>query len=182
MIQPEDRIIVRVNMAQKNEFTIGGVIFKTAMRYEVNYREKSPVVASVVSGNNILQEGDIILCHHNHFYPPSPYYLYDDLYSIPFNKTIFCRLFDNRFVPICGNIIGTRCLLENQTSEEKKYHKDRIKVTDGGSTGYKERDLIFTRPSAPYDIVYIIDKIEHRITKVPADQVIGVEKKYFTNK
>nr|MBP7835122.1 hypothetical protein [Candidatus Saccharibacteria bacterium] len=72
MIPTNNRIIVRVNLLQKSEMVIGGVLLKTASSFDTNYREKSPVIAEVVDGNGILKRGDIIVCHHNHFYSPSP--------------------------------------------------------------------------------------------------------------
>lgn len=179
---PDDRILVSVNMGQKNELLVNGVVFRTANRYETNYREKSPVVAQVISGNNILQSGDILLCHHNHFYPPSPYYLYDDLFSIPYNKTIFGVYRGSDYYPVCGNVFGELVDIPSPIKEgtSKKY-KDRIKVTNGGSTGFRPRDLVFTRPSAPYEIVFMVDKEEHRIVKVSEDQICGVAKKYYAD-
>lgn len=183
MIAINGRIIVKVNMKQKTEFAVGNVVYKTANKYEVNYREKSPVVAQVVSGNNILKEGDVILCHHNHYYHPSPYYLEDDLYSIPFNKTIFAAISGSGIVtPVCSNIIGSRVpiITTLPTAEQKKYD-DRIIVTHPGTSAFKAGDLVFTRPSGCYDIVYIVNKIEYRITKVSEDQICGFEKKYYRN-
>jgi hypothetical protein len=183
MIPANDRIIVRVNMAQKSHMMIGGVVFQTAMKYEVNYRERSPVVAEVVNGNSVVKDGDVILSHHNHFYGKSPYFLMDDLFSIPFAKTIFAVLRpDGTLKPVCGNILGVRVDVETSIPvavEYRKKHTNRIRVTLGGSTKYRDGDLIFTRPYAPYDIVYIVDKVERRITKVSEDMVVGVEKKYY---
>lgn len=186
MIAVNERVVVKVEMDQKNYLKIGGTVFKTAMLYEINYREKSPVVAQVVAGNNILKEGDILLCHHNHFFGQSPYFLYDDLYSIPFNKTIFARInLDGSLDPVCGNIIGSRVSIETDmlipVEERKKYH-DRIQVIYGGQTKFRKDDLIFTRPHAPYTIVYFVNNIEYRVEKVSEDMIVGVEKKYFKPK
>lgn len=166
-------------MKQKTKLTIGGVVYQTAMKFEVNYREKSPVVAQVVLGNKILQYGDVLLCHHNSFYHPSPYHVQDDLYSIPFNRTIFAILrSDGGINPVMGNIIGDRIPIPTPLQiPQPETYKDRIRVINGGWTKYKEGDIVFTRPSAPYDIVFIVGNIEYRVTKVPDNQVCGVEKK-----
>jgi hypothetical protein len=183
MIAMNGRLLVRCDMKQKNQLTIAGVVYMTAMIYEINYREKSPVVAQVVSGNKILKEGDVILCHHNHFMPSgsvqSPYYVQDDIFSIPFNKTIFAVLKpDGGIDPVCGNILGSRVGINYRIPiPEPQQYKDRLLVRDGGWTKFRSGDLIFTRPHAPYDIVYIVNKYEYRITKVSEDQVCGVEKK-----
>lgn len=53
----KDRIIVKVNMAQKNEIIVGGVKVRTALKYENNHREKSPVIAEVIEGNRWVKTG-----------------------------------------------------------------------------------------------------------------------------
>lgn len=175
-----DRILVRVDMRQKNEMVIGGVKCKTALKYEANYREKSPVIAQVIEGNKWLKENDAILCHHNHFYPPSPYFVQDDLYSIPANHTIFAILNpDGSVNPVYGNVIAERIPIETTLPlppELRKYYADRGKIVDGGWTKYKIGDLVFTRPSAPYDIVYIFGDVEKRITKIDSQMICAVVK------
>jgi hypothetical protein len=108
----------------------------------------------------------------------------DDMYSIPFNKTIFAILDVPRgtLEPVCGNILGEFVDIEYDMlvpPEHRKKHKNRLKVTNGGASKYRPGDLIFTRPFAPYEIVYFVDKIEYRISKVSEDMVCGVEKKYY---
>lgn len=175
-----DRVIVKVNMAQKNEMVIGGVKVRTALKYENNHREKSPVIAEVVSGNRWVREGQYLLCHHNHFYPPSPYFLQDDLYSIPANHTIFAILNEDGSVrPVYWNVIAEKIPIETSLplpTELRKYHLNRGKIVDAGWTKYKLGDLVFTRPSAPYDIVYIFGGIENRITKINSEMICAVVK------
>jgi hypothetical protein len=175
-----DRIIVRVNMAQKNEMLIGGVKVRTALKYENNHREKSPVIAEVLSGNRWVKDGQTILCHHNHFYPPSPYFLQDDQFSIPANHTIFAILNkDGTVNPVYWNVIAERIPIETPAPlppELRKSYTDRGKILDGGWTKYETGDLVFTRPSAPYDIVYIFGDIEKRITKINSEMICAVVK------
>ena len=172
-----NRIIVQVNMEQKNSMIVGGVLLHTALKFEVNYREKSPVIAKVVEGNKYLNKGDILICHHNHFYPPSPYFLEDDLYSIPFNKTIFAKInSEGKITPICGNILGERIPIKTEfevPSESRKKYIDRILVTHKGWSKHKQGQIILCKPNAPYDIVYNFGGIEKRITKVSEDMVLG---------
>ena len=105
MIPVNGKIICRVDMAQKSSIKIGDIEVRMAMDYESNHRIKSPVIAVVVDGNSVLKKDDIIICHHNHFYHPSPYFLQDDLYSIPFNHTIFGVIDENGGLnPVCGNV------------------------------------------------------------------------------
>jgi len=172
------KILVRVDMEQKDFMMIGDLKLSTALKFEKNYREKSPVIAEVVDGNKFIKKGEVLICHHNHFYSPSPYHLYDDLYSIPFNKTILCKINNKGVVtPVCGNILGNRIEIDAQLDippEYRKTYTDRIKVTDNGWTLYKKGQTLLTKPSAPYDIVYNLNGVEHRVTKISDDMVIGI--------
>lgn len=181
MIRPANgKILVRVNLKQKEEMTIGGVTVRTASLFEKNYREKSPVVCAVVHGNTYVKEGDILLAHHNSFYLPSPYHLQDDLFSIPFGKTLFAVVDkDGVIKPICDNILCDRVVIETflpLPPELQKTYIDRVVVKDGTGTPYKKGETVFHRPNAGYDIVYIWQGIEKRVTKVAGDQVCGVLK------
>lgn len=171
------RIIVRVNANQKDEIQIGNALVKIPLLFETNYREKSPVIAEVVEGNERLDEGDIIVCHHNHFHQPSPYYLYDDLFSIPFNKTIFGKFdLSGDMMPLCGNMICDPLPVETPLPlppELQKLHIDRYRVVDPGWTPYKKGAIVFTRPHAGYVIVYHWNREEKRILKVDSEQVCG---------
>jgi len=177
MIPTNNRIIVRVNLLQKSEMVIGGVLLKTASSFDTNYREKSPVIAEVVDGNGILKKGDIIVCHHNHFYSPSPYFMQDDLYSIPFNKTIFARVSkDGKLSAMCGNVLGDRVEIKTDLDlppEFKKTYIDRLLVTDKGWTAFKNGTTVICRPNAPYDIVYNWGGVEIRKTKLDSDMICG---------
>lgn len=172
-----NRIIVRVDMAQKDRMKIGDVWVQSALLYNTNYREKSPVIAEVISGNDKLKAGMFIICHHNHFYHPSPYYLQDDLYSIPFNKTIFGYFnSDGSLVPVCGNVFGERIAIPSNIPlppELIKTYKNKMRVTNGNDTNYKKGETVFTRPSAPYDIVYNWGGKEITVTKVSEDMIVG---------
>lgn len=175
-----DKIIVRVNMAQKDRISVNGIEVFTALKFETNYREKSPVVAEVVQGNNEVAAGDILLCHHNMFYPPSPFFLYDDLFAVPFKPTLFAVLSKiGEIRPICGNIICERIPVETALPVAPEYQKTHIKkslVKNGIGTRYGAGDTIFHRPHAGYDIVYVWGGKENRITKVHQDQVCGFVK------
>lgn len=172
-----DRIIVSVDGTQKNLIKIGGIELVTALLFENNYRERSPVIGVIVQGNDILKEGDVAIFHHNSFYQPSPYWIGDDLFSVPFNKTIFGILNENGEInPICGNIICERVPIEYAIPipiEERKTYTDRVKVVNPGSTPYAPGQLLFHRFSAGYDIVYNWKGEERRRTKVSEDMVVG---------
>ena len=175
-----NKVILSCDLKQKDTMLIGGIKFSTAIKFDTNYREKSPTIATVVEGNECLNNGDMLLCHHNLFYQPSPYHLNDDLFSIPFSKVLFAKISkDGGISPICGNLICERIPETDQFEvpvSERKMLDKVYKVIDGGWTTYKKGDTIFTRPSGAYDIVYNYDGIEKRVTKVDADQICGVIK------
>lgn len=178
------KIIVRVDPSQKNEIKIGDITMTTALLFENNYREKSPVVGVIVQGNEFVKQGQVALFHHNHFHLPSPYHVEDDLFSVPFNKTFFGVLNeDGDIEPMCGNIICERVLVEYAMPvpvDEQKTHIDRARIINPGLVKpYKSGELIFHRPHAGYDIVYNWFGEERRVTKVHEDMIIGyVENKY----
>lgn len=175
-----NKIIVSVNMKQKDTMTFAGVTVKTAMIYEVNYREKSPVVACVVEGNKVVKPGQLLLCHHNSFYHPSPYFLQDDKFAIPFGKTIFAIIQkDGTLRPLCGNIISERILVPTLLPvpvEDRKTYIDRVRVIDSSNARYKPGQTIFHRKNAGYDIVYVFNGVMKRVTKVHDEMVCGYVK------
>lgn len=180
METPNGKILVRSNLSQKDKIVINGVEFKTAGLFDSNYREKSPTIAEVVNGNKFVKSGDIIVCHHNTFYEPSPYYLEEDLFSIPFDKIVFGTLDENGNIsPLNGNIICQRIPIDNRPEIPIQYRKtfiDRAEVLDGRWTDYKKGQTIIHRLNAGYDIVYNFKGTEKRVTKVHESQVVGIIK------
>lgn len=180
MIAVNNKILVRVDITQKNRMKIGDTVVQTANQYDTNYRERSPVIAEVVEGNDYIKTGMMLCCHHNHFYDPSPYHLQDDIYSIPVNRTIF-GYFDKKgnITPLCGNVLGEQLDIPTPLPlppELVTQYKDRIVVTNGKGTNYRKGDLIFTKPSAPYIIVYHWNDVQKRVTKVDSTMICGVVK------
>lgn len=177
MIPVNQKILVRVNMRQKDTFTLGDVTVSTALKFETNYRERSPVVGLIVEGNKQIKAGQIAIFHHNHFYPPSPYFVQDDLFSVPFNQTVFGVLTDEGGIsPMCGNIICERVKIPTPlpvSPEHEKTYIDRAIVLNAGPQPYQKGQLIFHKPHAGYDIVYNYQGVEKRVTKVHADFVVG---------
>lgn len=157
---------------------VEGVLLKTANLFNVNYRERSPVIAKVITGNKLINSGDIILCHHNSFYAPSPYHLQDDLYSIPLNHTIFAKINNKgKLSAVCGNVLGERIPIKTHLGlppELQKKYIDRIKVIDKGWTTFRNGATVLCRPNAPYDIVYIIDGVEKTVTKLNSEMAVGI--------
>lgn len=175
-IAPTGRIIVRVDPTQKNEIKMGGITMTAALLFENNYREKSPTIGVVVQGNEFIVPGEVALFHHNHFYLPSPYHIEDDLFSVPFNKTLFGVLDeDGNIAPMCGNILCNRVPVEYAIPvpvEQQKTHIDRA-IVISHHPEYKFGQTIFHRPHAGYDIVYNWFGEERRVTKVHEEMVVG---------
>lgn len=171
-----NKILVSCNLFQKDYMTIGNAVLKIGQSCNPNYRERSPVIAIAEESSGEIYKGDILICHHNHFYQPSPYWLEGDLFSIPNNKTIFAVIDNNgNAQPVNGNVIAERIYQDtkiDQPPEYRKFYNDRVKVLIAGN-GYAKGQLIFTRTAAPYEIVYIFSGIERRIVKVSKDMVIG---------
>lgn len=173
-----NKILVSVDLKQKNKMLIGDILFNTALKYDTNYREKSPVLATVVEGNSLVSKGDLLLCHHNMFYLPSPHHIQDDLFSIKFNnKTVFAKVGKNGHLKaICGNVLGERVAIPvplDMPPEYKKTYVDRLKITDKGWTTFKVGTIVLCRPNAPYDIVYNLNNKEIRVTKLDSEQILG---------
>lgn len=175
-----NKIIVTCDANQKDTAIISGSVFRMALNYEVNYRIKSPTISTVVEGNFLVRKGDVLLCHHNLFYLPSPYHIYDNLFSIPFSKVLFAKILeDGSLLPICGNILGNKVDIETPLPlppEQRKQYTDRIIVTNAGYTKYKKGDMLFTRPSAPYEIVYNWNGEQKSVIKISEDMVCGILK------
>lgn len=174
------KILVSCNMKQKDEMIIAGFKLKCANDFEKNYRERSPVIVQVIQGNDVVREGDVLLVHHNTLYIPSPFFIQDNLFSIPTEKIIFGKVtISGDFTPLYGTIVCRRVTIESDIPMPPEYQKqytDRVVVIDGGDSGYKAGQLLFTRPYAYYEIVYILNGIQKRITKIHKDMVVGVLK------
>ena len=175
-----NKILVRVNPDQKDSVSIGGIVFKTALQFETNYREKSPTIAEVVSGGEYLRQGDTIICHHNLFYLPSPYHISGDIFSVPASKVLFAKIDKNgEIYPIFGNVICERIGDDSifAIPGDKKITNPCVyNILIPGWTTYKKGDTILTRPYSGYDIVYNINGKEKRITKVDSEMICGVIK------
>lgn len=181
MLPVNNKIVVSVDKDQKKIIKVDGDIsLFTANSYEPNYRYKSPSIATVVEGNKFVKSGDVLLCHHNLFYLPSPYHLTADLFSIPFSSVLFAKIdIDGNLDPICGNMIVEEIEVESEIElppELKTNYKNRYKVLLPGWTEYKPGQIIFTRPSSGYQIVYHFNDIQKIATKVFSEMICGVLK------
>ncbi len=177
MTPTNNKLLVACNIEQKREISIGGVILRSASSYDVNYRERSPVIAVAKETKGEIAFDDILLTHHNLYYSPSPFYLFDDLFSIPYTIATIFAVIDKDGNPraVCGNIIAEEVEVETPIPlppEQKTFHKDRARVLDS-ACGYQKGQLVFTRPSTPYIIVYIWNGMEKRVVKINSEMILG---------
>jgi len=174
-------IILRVNPDQKERAVIGDVELMVATKYRTNHREKHPVVGIVEVGNEDIQPGTVLICHHNYFYGDvSVYSMGDGLFSIPINKNIFMRIDENGDPhSMYGNIICERIWPSSELEMPDAYKKeyiDRAKVISNGY-GYKVGQVVFHTPYANYEIVYNWGNKERRIIKVEKDDIVAISVK-----
>ena len=171
-----DKLIVKVNAAQKSNITLGGIDFLLAKQYNNNRREQNPVMCEVVTGNKRIKKGAFLLVHHNRFAEHSAYELGDDLYAIPYDRQIFARLDeDGNAHSLNGNIIAKRvertAAIELSPSYRKNYF-DRVIVLNNGY-GYKKGDEVFTYQYSDYEIIYVWEGQEKRVVKVFVEDICG---------
>lgn len=174
-------IILRVDPDQKERAIVNGTELIVATKYRTNHRDKHPVVGIVEVGNDKINKGTPLICHHNFFYGDvSVYSMGDGLFSIPVTKNIFMRI-DAEGNPhsMFGNIICERLW---QTSDLeipdafKKEYIDRARVISNGY-GYKTGQVVYHIPFANYEIVYNWGNIERRIIKLEKDDIVAISLK-----
>lgn len=173
-------IIVYCDPDQKETIKVGGKDFRCALKFGVNYREKSQVVATVIQGNAEVSEGVVLICHHNLFYGESPWALGDNLFSIPVNENLFA-LIDSEGNPHCigGNVLAERVLpvLKGFSIPEsyKKAHNDRVVLLED-IYGLKKGQQVFTKQFANYEVVYHWNGKERRVIKIKYSDIVAVLK------
>lgn len=177
MVSVNSKILVSCDLEQKEFMEVGGMQLKMATLYETNYRERSPVLAISQQTKGEIVKGDILICHHNHFYAPSPYFISDNLYSIPFNHTIFA-IIDKQGnpKPVCGNILVEKVDIPTVLPlppEQREQYIDRYIVADAGYTPYKKGQMVFTKPNSGYEIVFNLNNQEKRAIKINSEMIVG---------
>lgn len=181
MIPVRDRLIVHCDLDQKAAIKVGGKSFLCTPKFALNHREKAPVVATVITGNDKIPGDSVIITHHNLFYGDSHFALGDGLFSIPYNENIFALLDEQGNAhSIGGNIIAQRVEKKlpggfEQPPANYKNYKDRLVILSDGE-GFKAGQVVFTILMADYEIVYNWDGNERRIIKVLASDIVAVLK------
>lgn len=174
-----NKILVTSDVSQKDYFLLGDISVKSPVLFDTNYRQRSPVMCQVSEATKDFPKGTILLCHHNTFYLPSPYHVYGNIFSIPCNGNVIFAKFnaDGSLYPLFGNMFCRQSEIHSTFAlpeKEKKYHSDRAIITEPGLCNYKKNDLVFTRPSAAYEIVYTFHGKKQGQFKVHESMVAGV--------
>jgi hypothetical protein len=173
-------IVVKVNLYQKEMRDVGGVSMQLVPKYTTNFREKNPVVAQVVDGNKFLKKGTFLICHHNFFRDDSPYRIYDDLFSIPVNRQIFCSI-DVEGNPhgLYGNVLAERIeetsLLEIPASYKGNLRNQVIAIES--KEGILKGEEILICKFGDYEIVYIWNGVEKRVIRCFFEDIYAVIEK-----
>jgi hypothetical protein len=176
MIAANDKIIISVDFDQKENIILGGSDFLLAKQYSKNRRESMPVLCRVENGNRHINEGTILLVHHNRFSENSPHYLGGNLYSLAYNSSVFARVDSEGNVHgLCDNII-VEYVYDNESplipQHLKKPHPHKYKVVNNGY-GFKAGQYVFAYEKADYEIVYVFNGQEKRVIKLAKNDIVG---------
>ncbi len=176
MIPLNNKILVSCDVKQKSHAVIGGISLKLATVFDTNYRERSPVICIAQETKGEVEYEDVLLCHHNLFYMPSPHFIKDDLFAIPYGNTIFAILDkDGNPKAVCGNLLAEELYIETLLPlppEKRKKYDNMVKLIASGY-GYNKGQIVFTRPSAAYTIVYFWNGEERIIVKINSEMILG---------
>lgn len=176
MLKPANqKLIVSVQYDQKESIDIGGDKIHLAKSFSSNRRESMPVLCKVVEGNADISRETFLLVHHNRFAETSPHHLGDNLYSLAYNTAIFAKLDEyGNPIGLCDNIFVEHMMddhdivpLRLQSVNPFKY-----KVLNDGF-GYFKGDVIFCYEKSNYEIIYVWNRVERRVTKVTKNDIVG---------
>ncbi len=168
----QHRILVEVDMYQKY-FSHG---LATGKDYDVNFRNKRPVMCKCLETKGVLKKGDFLLVHHNFFYDDSPYQVSGNIFSIKINQNIFSRLDkDGNATSIFGNVIAERLIVPNKLEmpdDYKRYYRDRCKVISDGE-GFRKENIVIHLVHGDYEIIYNWKGEERTAIKIKKEEIVG---------
>ncbi len=183
MISANNKILVSVEYNQKTSINVAGSNFLLAKQFSTNRRESQPVLCTVVEGNDMLQDGTLLLVHHNRFTEGNPHHLGENRYSIAYNDAIFAEIGEGgKVYGMCDNIIVEHIYDEENLlipDNLRKPNKFKYRVVNAGrkwrsgTNDYRKGDIIFCYEFSDYEIVYVFEGIEHRVIKIKKDDIIG---------
>jgi hypothetical protein len=173
-------VLVSVDPKQNKEVIISGKKLLTQKQYNVNYREKSPVVCKVEIGLGDIKEGMFLVCNYSHFDEDSPWLMEGGRFSIPVNNSIYGYIDDEGVLhPLCGNVFVTRLLKDHDIYIPADFEKPQINHGHVGVSGegWEAGQEIFWYNYSDYEIVYTWKGVERRTIKVENDEIVGFMKK-----
>lgn len=169
-------IIVSCNINQKDEVSISGNLFMTGKKYNENFRERNPVVAYVIGGNETIPSGKFIVCNYSFFDLESPYKVEENIYSIPISEEIYAFVDDNGdLIPVCGNVLIERIMKENLIEIPEELKKEQVNkgIVSRETKMFHKGQTIFFLPYSNYEIVYQWNGEERRAIKIHENEITG---------
>lgn len=180
MILQNNHILVRVDPEQKVEMKVGEIRLMTAQRYNENHRERSPVMAEVLEGNDKIPTGSWLICSYTHFDKESYYYIWDDLYSIPVDEMIFAIIAeDGSLDPVMDNIFVDRKWPTFVLEVPRYYVKPLFNQGYVAKTGcgFEKGQEILWLDMADHEIIYYWKGEYRTAIKVEKAEIVGFVKK-----
>jgi len=175
MIGANNKILVSVDISQKEKISLNGNDFYTSKEFSHNRRESNPTLCKVVNGNTYISHGTYLIVHHNRFVEHSPHHVVDNIYSLEWNESIFAKLDENGDAySVCDNIIVDYVFEENLLlpEQQRKPHKNKYKVKRKGF-GFNEGQYVFAYDFANYEIVYVWKGVEKRVVKLVKRDIVA---------
>ncbi len=175
MIGVNDKILVSVDVTQKEKISLNGNEFYTSKGFSQNRRESNPVLCKVIDGNRYVPREMYLLVHHNRFVENSPHHVEDNIYSLEWNESIFAKLDENGDAhSVCDNIIVDYVIEENilLPEQQRKPHKNKYRVKSKGF-GFNEGQYVFAYDLANYEIVYVWEGVEKRVLKLVKRDIVA---------
>jgi hypothetical protein len=177
MLAKKGYILVQVDTSQKVEAVIGDSKVFTGKRYNVNFREKNPVLATVIDGYGGFKKGATIVCNYNYFDDDSQFLVSDGIFCIPVDEEIYAIIDEEgEWHPVCKNLLVGRVPIEHIIDipeELRKNQHDRGMVIRGNGK-YKAGDFIFWLPYSDLEMIYLWEGVEKRAIRVSNEEVCGV--------
>ncbi len=170
------KVLVEVDYDQKAKVSLNGNSLLLAKEFSQNRRESNPTLCKVINGNGNVPDGTLLLVHHNRFTENSPHHLGGNQYSLAWNSSVFARLDEEgNAIGLCENI-----LVEHIYDNDSPLIPDHLKVPNkhkyrviGNGFGFKKGQIVFCYELSNYEIIYVFNGTERRVTKVIKSDIVG---------
>lgn len=191
-INKTNRILVSVNMSQRNDYEIDLAGSKLYMNsdFGFDYKTAKPVMATVRQDAKGFNEGDIILCHHNAFNRTSNGWNYGDLGEkvdgevlfVLEENMVYLKIVKGEALPVRGFVTVERImqkyngLIEIPDSAKKK-EEMKFKVLRVGEDclGIEEGMVIFAYKKSDYEMTYVWEGKTRTAVRVDYNDILGYE-------